>query len=57
MGWPDFWTLQGASGKFMSDSVRYELTANGVITPFAEWLAIGCRETLDRFYHSREESA
>lgn len=39
MGWPDYWTLTGASGKEMSDAARYKMTGNGVVLPVARFLA------------------
>lgn len=46
MGWPDDWTATGASGRPMSDAARYRMTGNGVIAPFAEWIAHGCKLVL-----------
>jgi len=38
MGWPDDWTWCGADGQEMSDSARYRMTGNGVVSPVAEWI-------------------
>jgi DNA (cytosine-5)-methyltransferase 1 len=44
MSWEDGWTAFGASGKEMSDSTRYRMAGNGVVSNVAEWIARRIRE-------------
>jgi DNA (cytosine-5)-methyltransferase 1 len=38
MGWPDDWTRWTADGTEISDSHRYRMCGNGVVSPVAEWI-------------------
>ena len=38
MGWPDGWTRWTSDGREISDSHRYRLCGNGVVSTVAEWL-------------------
>lgn len=38
MGWPDDRTRWGSDGREMSDSARYRMTGNGMVSPVAEWI-------------------
>ena len=40
-GFPDGWTLKGASGKEMSDTTRYTALGNSIAVPCAERIMIG----------------
>jgi DNA (cytosine-5)-methyltransferase 1 len=46
MSWEDGHTQYGASGKEMSDSTRYRMCGNGVVSNVAEYLARRIREVL-----------
>jgi site-specific DNA-cytosine methylase len=46
MSWPDDHTRYGMSGKEMSDSTRYRMCGNGVVSNVAEWIARRIREVL-----------
>jgi len=39
MGWPDNHTLDRADGKQNSDTVRYKMCGNGVVSPVVKWVA------------------
>lgn len=39
MGYPDNWTRWDADGREISDSHRYRMCGNGVVSTVAEWLA------------------
>jgi DNA (cytosine-5)-methyltransferase 1 len=39
MGWPDNHTLNRADGKQNSDTVRYKMCGNGVVSPVVKWVA------------------
>jgi DNA (cytosine-5)-methyltransferase 1 len=38
MGWPDNHTLNRADGKINSDSARYKMCGNGVVSPVIKWV-------------------
>lgn len=38
MGWPDNHTLNRADGKTNSDSTRYKMCGNGVVSPMIKWI-------------------
>ena len=38
MGWPDTHTLNRADGKLTSDSSRYKMCGNGIVSPVAKWI-------------------
>jgi DNA (cytosine-5)-methyltransferase 1 len=38
MGWPDNHTLHRADGKLTSDSSRYKMCGNGIVSPVAKWI-------------------
>jgi DNA-cytosine methyltransferase len=46
MSFPDDWTRWGASGKEMSDSTRYRMCGNGVVSNVAEYIAHRIAEVL-----------
>lgn len=48
MGWPDDHTLHRADGKLISDSQRYRMCGNGIVTPVARWVAKQLRRTLEQ---------
>lgn len=37
-GWPDDWTRWTAGGRVISDSHRYRMCGNGVVSTVAEWI-------------------
>lgn len=39
MGWPDNHTLYRADGKQNSDTTRYKMCGNGVVSPVVKWIA------------------
>jgi site-specific DNA-cytosine methylase len=47
MGWEDDHTRYGASGKEMSDSTRYRMCGNGVVSNVAYWIAARIKGALD----------
>lgn len=44
MGWPDNHTLYRADGKTNSDSNRYKMCGNGVVSPVIKWIANQIKE-------------
>lgn len=49
MGWPDNWTnVPDEAGKLPSDSPRYKVCGNGVVSHVVHWLALRLAAALDR---------
>ena len=46
MGFPDFWTESGMDGKPISDSARYQMLGNSVVTPCVAYIMQGIREAM-----------
>ena len=46
MGFPDFWTESGLDGKIISDTARYQMLGNSVVTPCVAYIMQGIREAM-----------
>ena len=51
MGWPDNHTELDKDGNVISDSARYKMIGNGIVTPVAQWVCTNIVKALEEEKH------
>lgn len=51
MGWPDNHTELDKDGNVISDSARYKMIGNGIVSPVAQWVCTNIIKALEEEKH------